>query len=335
MLKINRENLKSSHQLTWFIIDFVMLGLLILNLGLIIWDSTYSFVAVQNLLQEYAPALKESYHPVHERFIFYDMIFVFIFLGEFALRWGYSIKARVYDRWYFYPFIHWYDLVGCIPIGGLRFLRVLRIISIIYRLHQYKIIDVTSSRLYQFVNFYYDAFMEELSDRIVLKVLSGVQEEVKRGSPLFERIQNDILFPRREMLSDWLSERVALAAQHGYIPNRGALRVYLENRVDHALKQNLELSRLKYLPVVGPTIQDTLENAVGDIVANVVHQILEDLASSTNHAFIEDIVKVFLPDPAQGLTEDREKEALITLILEVIDAIKDQIHVKHWRENLP
>src|SRR5690554_3161333 len=174
MLKINRENLKSSHQLTWFIIDFVMLGLLILNLGLIIWDSTYSFVAVQNLLQEYAPALKESYHPVHERFIFYDMIFVFIFLGEFALRWGYSIKARVYDRWYFYPFIHWYDLVGCIPIGGLRFLRVLRIISIIYRLHQYKIIDVTSSRLYQFVNFYYDAFMEELSDRIVLKVLSEI-----------------------------------------------------------------------------------------------------------------------------------------------------------------
>lgn len=335
MLKINRENLKSSHQLTWFIIDFVMLGLLILNLGLIIWDSTYSFVAVQNLLQEYAPALKESYHPVHERFIFYDMIFVFIFLGEFALRWGYSIKARVYDRWYFYPFIHWYDLVGCIPIGGLRFLRVLRIISIIYRLHQYKIIDVTSSRLYQFVNFYYDAFMEELSDRIVLKVLSGVQDEVKRGSPLFERIQNDILFPRREMLSDWLSERVAQAAKQGYIPNRGALRVYLENRVDHALKQNLELSRLKYLPVVGPTIQDTLENAVGDIVANVVHQILDDLASSTNHAFIEDIVNVFLPEPGEGLTEEGEKEALITLILEVIDAIKDQVHVKHWRENLP
>ena len=201
-----------------------------------------------------------------------------IFLGEFVLRWGYSIKARVYDRWYFYPFIHWYDLVGCIPVGSLRFLRVLRIISIIYRLHQYKIIDFTSTRLYRFVIFYYEAFMEELSDRIVLKVLSGVQDEVKRGSPLFERIQHDILFPRREMLSDWLSERVAQAAKQGYIPNRGALRVYLENRVDHALKQNLELSRLKYLPVVGPTIQDTLENAVGDIVANVVHQILDDLA---------------------------------------------------------
>ena len=334
MLHVNRENLKSSHQLIWFVIDFLMLGLLIVNLSFIIWDSIYNFVAVQNLLKDYAPALQSAYHPIHERFIFYDLIFVAIFLSEFVLRWGYSIRAKVYDRWYFYPFVHWYDLVGCIPVGSLRFLRILRVISIIYRLHQYKIIDFTNTRLFRFVNFYYEAFMEELSDRIVLKVLSGVQEEVRRGSPLFERIQQDILFPRREMLSDWISERVAVAAKEGYVPNRGALRAYLENRVDQALKQNLELSRLKYLPVVGPTIQDTLENAVGDIVANVIHQILEDLASTSNHAFIEDIVNVFLPEPGQQ-QEEAENEALINLILEVIDAIKDQVRVKHWRENLP
>ena len=334
MLHVNRENLKSSHQLIWFVIDFLMLGLLIVNLSFIIWDSIYNFVAVQNLLKDYAPALQSAYHPIHERFIFYDLIFVAIFLSEFVLRWSYSIRAKVYDRWYFYPFIHWYDLVGCIPVGSLRFLRILRVISIIYRLHQYKIIDFTNTRLFRFVNFYYEAFMEELSDRIVLKVLSGVQEEVRRGSPLFERIQQDILYPRREMLSDWISERVAVAAKEGYVPNRGALRAYLENRVDQALKQNLELSRLKYLPVVGPTIQDTLENAVGDIVANVIHQILEDLASTSNHAFIEDIVNVFLPEPGQQ-QEEAENEALINLILEVIDAIKDQVRVKHWRENLP
>ena len=334
MLHVNRENLKSSHQLIWFLIDFLMLGLLIINLSFIIWDSIYSFVAVQNLLKDYAPALQSAYHPIHERFIFYDLIFVAIFLSEFVLRWGYSIRAKVYDRWYFYPFIHWYDLVGCIPVGSLRFLRILRVISIIYRLHQYKIIDFTNTRLFRFVNFYYEAFMEELSDRIVLKVLSGVQEEVRRGSPLFERIQQDILYPRREMLSDWISERVAVAAKEGYVPNRGALRAYLENRVDQALKQNLELSRLKYLPVVGPTIQDTLENAVGDIVANVIHQILEDLASTSNHAFIEDIVNVFLPEPGQQ-QEEAENEALINLILEVVDAIKDQVRVKHWREDLP
>ncbi|WP_372971763.1 hypothetical protein, partial [Marinobacter sp.] len=244
MLKINKENLKSSHQLIWFVIDFLMLGLLIINLAFIIFDSTYNFVAIQNLLEENAPAIKDLYHPIHENFIFYDLIFVSIFLTEFVVRWGYSIKAKVYDRWYFYPFIHWYDIIGCIPVGTFRFLRILRVISIVYRLHQYKVIDFTQTRVFQFFNFYYEAFMEELSDRIVVKVLSGAQDEIRRGSPLFDRIQNDILYPRRDMLSDWISQRVAEAAQEGYVPNRGALRSYLETRVDNALKQNLELSRL-------------------------------------------------------------------------------------------
>ena len=334
MLKINRENLKTSHQLIWFIIDFLMLGLLIINLAFIIFDSIYNFTGVQNLLAENAPVIKELYHPIHENFLFYDLIFVSIFLTEFVVRWGYAIKAKVYDRWYFYPFIHWYDIIGCIPVGSFRFLRILRVISIIYRLHQYKVIDVTQTRAFQFFNFYYEAFMEELSDRIVIKVLTGAQDEIRRGSPLFERIQNDILYPRREMLSDWVSQRVAEAAREGYIPNRGALRSYLETRVDNALKQNLELSRLKYLPVVGPTIQETLEEAVGDIVANVIHQILEDLASASNHAFIEDIVNVFLPSPDNEDENGEHNEALINLIVEVLDAVKSQVKVKHWRSEL-
>ncbi|MEQ8185576.1 hypothetical protein [Marinobacter salarius] len=334
MLKINRENLKTSHQLIWFIIDFLMLGLLIINLAFIIFDSIYNLTGVQNLLAEHAPLVKELYHPIHENFLFYDLIFVSIFLTEFVVRWGYAIKAKVYDRWYFYPFIHWYDIIGCIPVGSFRFLRILRVISIIYRLHQYKVIDVTQTRAFQFFNFYYEAFMEELSDRIVIKVLTGAQDEIRKGSPLFERIQNDILYPRREMLSDWVSQRVAEAAREGYIPNRGALRSYLETRVDNALKQNLELSRLKYLPVVGPTIQETLEEAVGDIVANVIHQILEDLASASNHAFIEDIVNVFLPSPDNEDENDEHNEALINLIVEVLDAVKSQVRVKHWRSEL-
>ncbi len=334
MLKINAENLKKSHQLIWFTIDFLMLGLLIINLGFIIFDSLYNFAIVQSSLGSISPAINDFYRPIHNNFIIYDLIFVGIFLTEFIVRWGYAVKANVYDRWYFYPFIHWYDIIGCIPIGSFRFLRILRVISIIYRLHQYKVIDVTQTRVFKFFSFYYEAFLEELSDRIVIKVLSGAQDEINRGSPLFERIQNDILHPRREMITDWISQRVAEAAQESYVPNRGALRSYLENRVDIALKQNLELSRLKYLPVVGPQIQETLEECVGDIVAHVIHQILDDLARGSNHAFIGDIVDVFLPSP-NDTEEDIQNEALISLLNEILDAVKTQVSVKHWRENLP
>ncbi len=334
MFTINRENLRKSHQLIWFTIDFVMLGLLILNLALIIFDALYSVDVVNELIATYASPIADFYRPIHRNFIFYDLVFVSLFLGEFVLRWGYAIKARVYARWYFYPFIHWYDLVGCIPVGSFRVLRVLRVISIVYRLHQYRIIDVTQTRLFQFLNFYYEAFMEELSDRIVIKVLSGAQGEISQGSPLFDRIQHDILYPRRAMIYDWLSNRVAQVARVSYVPNRGALRQYLEARVDTALQQNVELSRLRFLPVVGPTIQETLEDAVGDIVAHVIHQILDDLAAGRNHAFIEDIINVFLPEPDDSESGDATNEELKALINEILEAIKAQVEVKHWREQL-
>lgn len=334
MFTINRENLRKSHQLIWFVIDFVMLGLLILNLCLIIFDAIYNFAGVQRLMAEHVPTLQNAYHPIHENFIFYDLIFVGIFLTEFMVRWAYALKAKLYARWYFYPFIHWYDLIGCIPVGSFRFLRILRVISIVYRLHKYNVIDVTQTRIYQFFNFYYEAFMEELSDRVVIKVLSGMQDEIRRGSPLFERIQHDILYPRRAMIADWISQRVAEATEEGYVPRRGALRSYLEDRVDQALKQNVELSRLRYLPVVGSTIQETLEEAVGDIVASVIHQLLDDLASTRNHGFIEDIVNAFLPERGPGAGEYEHNEALMHLINEVLDAVKKQVRVKHWREAL-
>lgn len=345
MFTINRQNLKQSHQVLWFAIDLIMLALLFLNLALIIFDSIYSFEGVQNLLAEQAPGLQASYHPVHQNFIVYDLMFVAVFLTEFLVRWVHSVHRKLYARWYFYPFIHWYDLIGCIPVAGFRFLRVLRVISIVYRLHRYGIIDFTQTRLFRFLAFYYEAFMEELSDRIVLKVLTGMQEEVRHGSPLIERIQYDILQPRRELLTDWVSARVATAARDGYLPNRGAMRNYLESRVNQAIRQNPELSRLRFLPIFGSTVQGTLEESISDIVANVVHQVMEDLASSRNHEFIADLVDIVLPGggrPAAGTPGDmtrkttgqQDNEALINVTLEVIDAIKTQVRHKRWREQL-
>lgn len=334
MFTINRANLRSSHQLIWFIIDFLMLGLLFLNIAWIIFDSLFALEAVKDLLFTYASPFAEFYRPIHRNFIFYDLIFVGIFLTEFFVRWMYAIRMKTYLRWYFYPFIHWYDLLGCIPIGSYRFLRVLRIISIIYRLHKYQVIDFTKTRIYTFLKFYYEAFLEELSDRIVIKVLSGAQAEMSQGSPLIHNIQNNILLPRRDLLTQWLSEKVSEAAQTGYIPNRGALRHYLESCVDDALNQNAELNRLRQVPMLGPQITETLEEAVGDIVAQVIHQILEDLASARNHAFIEDIVSTFLQETADGQATTESERQIIQVVNEIIEAVKKQLEIKRWRQEL-
>lgn len=62
------------------------------------------------------------------------MIFVSIFIAELLIRWMVTIHQKTYHKWFFYPVIHWFDVLGCIPVGSFRWLRLLRVFSILYRL---------------------------------------------------------------------------------------------------------------------------------------------------------------------------------------------------------
>lgn len=333
MIRINRKNLYASHELIWFVIDFIMLGLLFINLLWIIFDWLFAADFIQQGLRNHFNWFYQSYLPIHKNFVLYDLVFVGIFLSEFVLRWSWAVYQKTYGRWYFYPFIHWYDLIGCIPVAGARALRFLRVFSILYRLHKYQIIDLTQNRVFKFAQFYYDVFLEELSDRIVVKVLSGTQEELKHGSPLMHKIQHEILLPRHELVVAWLSERLATASRNGYLPNKQALRNYLEVIVDEAMTKNAELRRVRKVPMVGDMVSEALESAVGDIVAEVIHQILSDLASSENHAFIEDITQVLLSENGDGAPSALQGQVQ-DVAIEILELMKAQVTMKRWQDKL-
>lgn len=332
MLSFNLRNLRTSHQTIWFALDAAMLLLLVINLLWLVFDSLYATALVSGFLHQQLPSFAEAYRPVHRNFLFYDLIFISIFLSEFVVRWIHAVYTHTYRRWYFYPFIHWYDVLGCIPASGARFLRILRVFSIVYRLQKYGVIDLANTRLFQFLGFYYEAFMEELSDRVVIKVLSGTQEEVQRGSPLLHRIQQEILVPRSDRIVDWLSDKIATYAQHGYIPRRQELRDYLNARVIGAMKQNQDLKRIRNLPVFGSWASGTLDRAVGDITAEVIEEILEDLSSPDNHDFVEDLVGAFIYEREES--EMATNEAVIEGVIETLELVKQQVHVKRWRQAL-
>jgi hypothetical protein len=334
VLKIDQKKLYASHELTWFIIDFVMLALLVVNLFWIIFDWFFAAAFIQQGLQNNANWLYESYLPIHKNFVLYDMAFIVIFLTEFAIRWVRAIHLKTYTRWYFYPFIHWYDLIGCIPFAGARALRFLRVFSILYRLQKHQIIDLKQNSVFKFIQFYYEVVLEELSDRIVVKVLAATQEELKHGSPLVHRIQNEILLPRQELLVSWLSKRVAAASRKGYLPNKEALRTYLGGIVDESMTKNVDLRRIKKVPMVGEMVTEALERAVGDIVAEVIHQILSDLGSSENHAFIEDIAQVLLSQDNEGESSNALQGQVLDVAIEVLELVKEQVKLKRWQESL-
>src|SRR5690606_42147929 len=51
------------------------------------------------------------------------LLFVSVYLTEFSIRWLVAIARRTHERWFYFPFVHWYDLLGCIPVGSFRWLQ--------------------------------------------------------------------------------------------------------------------------------------------------------------------------------------------------------------------
>ncbi|MCC2616192.1 ion transporter [Aestuariibacter halophilus] len=326
MLRFNRQNLNNSHEGPWLLLDLVMLGLLVINLLWLILDMLYASRAIYDTLAIHWPAFVDAYQPIHDNFALIDLIFIGIFLSEFCLRWVVSIVRKEYLRWYFFPFIHWYDLVGCIPASGARIFRFLRIFSILYRLHKYQIIDLRSTRLFRFMAFYYDVFVEELSDRIVVKVLSDAQKDIASGSPLLEDITRQVLAPRQRILCEWLAAMMehmgsSIAdAEHG-----ATVREHVQSSVGKAVRDNPNISTLKLVPVLGGTIERTLESSVTDIVTQSLINLLKDVTPDKIEHFIDNGLNRFT-------TEEQALEDEVLLVVnECLELLKSHVSTQRWK----
>ncbi|WP_026294470.1 ion transporter [Salinimonas chungwhensis] len=329
MLRINRENLRKSHQGPWLVVDLLMLVLLLINLGWLIFDALYSTASMQHVLSTYLPAVYRGYQPVHQNFLLIDLVFIAIFLTEFCVRWAVSVAQKEHLRWYFFPVLHWYDIVGLIPLTFTRLFRFLRIFSILHRLHKFEIIDLNRTRTYRFFAFYYDVFVEELSDRIVVKILADIQEDIREGSPLIDKITDQVLAPRRPVLTQW----VAGVMQHmgnGLSDNEqgSVIREHVKQSVGKAVKNNQQFNNLAYLPVVGKTIENTLEQTITDIVTASLINLLSDVSDERINEFIQSGVKGYSPK-----TEALDKEVL-KVVDECFDLVKAHVSQQRWKAHL-
>ena len=329
MLKINHENLKASHEGPWLLLDLVMLGVLFVNLIWLIFDALYATEFLNQLLVTHLPNFESGYRPFHENFLLIDLIFISIFLTEFMVRWVAAVVRKTYLRWYFFPFIHWYDLVGCIPLAATRIFRFLRIFSILYRLHKFKIIDLNDTALFRFIAFYYDVIVEELSDRIVVKVLSDAQKDIRAGSPLIEDITQYVLMPRRPIITEWAASTMNHIGHSILHPEHGeVIRQHVLKSVGKAVRTNSQVSTFKLVPVVGSTIEKTLESAVTDIVTQSIINLLSDLTPQQIEQFLDNGLE---KETADELALDQE---VLLVVTEALELVKQHISEQRWKVEL-
>lgn len=329
-ISYNLENIKKSRQGVFLALDFLMLGLVVLNLSWLIFDTLFTSDFFRSLLSWLLPEFATFYgNNVHPNFVAYDLVFVTLFLIELVVRWIVAIRQKTYHRWFFYPFVHWYDVLGCIPVGSFRWLRLLRIISILYRLQKYEIIDLSKSYPYRFVKKYADIVVEELSDRVVVNVLNGVQGEIKTGSPVVGRVVSEVLLPHKQVMVEWLAGRVNAVTDSVYEPRKQDLNRYIDQIISDAISADPKVAALEKLPVVGGPLTDVIENTVSDIVFNVIDTLVGDIGHKDTDSLMKELFDMVLErmiEPSDALNEVGR-----VILLDAIDVVKEEVQVQQWK----
>lgn len=329
-MKIRWHVLRRQPEAPLLVLDLVMVGLIALNLLWLLIDALLLGSGVGVLLGEHFPRFLASYRDHwHQRLQTYDNWFTLFLVAELLLRWGIAIVRRTYHRWFFYPFVNWYDVLGCIPLPFFRALRLLRLASILYRLQKLDVVDLSGSRVLQVVSRYYRMVVEEISDRVVINVLEGVQREVNSGGSLTHRVTGEILMPQRGVIVPWLADLLADTTAHAHALHRDRLGRYLDDALHQSLERNPEWQRLRRrLLFAGPAVQDELQRVVAGLLADTLDQILVDLGRRGNVA-VQDVA-AGLFDTVIAPHEERDA-ALRQIALDAIELVKQQVQVQQWK----
>jgi len=313
------------------VVDVLMVILVILNLMLLGIQMNFENDTIRELIKQYAYPLYELYLPVYRNFLFIDMAFVNIFVTELLVRWAIAIYNRTYYRWFFYPFVHWYDVLGCIPAGSFRWFRIFRIASIIIRLHRMGIIDIRNYYLYKTATKYLNVLTEEISDRVVVNVIERFQDEIKEGIPLTEKIVEEVIVPRKDVLVEFAAHRVQKVTKDQYAANREYLREAIRSSVTEAISQNHNIKILEKVPLVGKATSEALQQSVYDITFQSINNVFEKLSSDESRIIIEKIADSIIESVMMREEDEKLQNTYREMINHSLELVKEHVKVQKWK----
>lgn len=333
-IKIDFKKLREkSDDLRFFILDVVMVILAIIYLAWTLVDLLLRTKVVSGFMFTYTDqTIKTIYHQyIDIDTIYYDSIFVSVFLLELFIRWGIAIRRKTYHRWFFYPFVNWYDTLGCIPIASFKFFRMIRIVSVIYRLHKLEVIDLKDSYLYKKGAKYLNVLTEEISDRVVVNIIGEVQHELELGNPVVDRILEEVIRPQKNALVEWLSLRIQQATSEAHLAYHADIKLYIDSLIEDAVEQNREIGIIEKIPVVGGNISQMLENAISDIVFRVINQAIQDLGSPKNKIMLDDIADITMDVLLQKGEDEKLNQITKDIATKSLEIVKDHVKIQQWK----
>lgn len=253
-----------------------------------------------------------------------NAFFTLFLVVELSIRWIIAIVQKHYYRWFFFPFVHWYEVLGCLPI--LRPLRLLRAGVIAYRLYLlgYPVLPRSWVRK---AKFYYELVLEELSDRIVIHVIDGITTELKQNKTHYDLIEK-IIEKHKPMFIKTLFELLEKNLPNAINQNQAIISKYVSAAVERSLQNTPELQQILHLmPVVGNLLSNRLEAIGARLGENLALELMYPLTLTPNPLYAEVAKQV---GDLQLHTLELEK-LVDSIVIEALKVIRDQVSIQQWK----
>lgn len=313
-------------------VDVVMFLLIIINLLFFVFDWLFTFAFFRHIVQQIYPGFYNYYAgEVHPNFILYDLWFIAIYVVEIVVRWSISIWQGTYPRWYLYPFIHWYDVVGCIPVGAFRWLRLLRLFPISAHLHKMHVIDLTQTFFYKFGYRLYSMFVEEITDRVFIILLDSLKKDVVREAPDNNSLAADAIRPHQQELAKWLAHRIQTLTEANYTQNKDELRKKIDEVVTGGLQQSEKLRNLMRIPFVGKKVVNELGEALSDASFNLLDNLAKNIYLDKSATGLETTINNSFDNMWHGEKDEELDRIIKDILVRAIERVKSDIRVKIWQ----
>lgn len=310
------------------ILAVILLDLTIIFFNQIVMSASFAKAAPYLNLADWLKFYEQSIHPNISAIAGFFTIFLIV---ELLIRWLIAIIKKTYYRWFFFPFVHWYEVLGCFPL--LRPLRLLRAVVIIKRLHEIGI-QIIPSRWIKTGKFYGHVLLEELSDRVILTAVDNFRLQMRTSTTHHNLIEETINNNRQELEATLLS-----LLQRELVPKlQDELKTQLNERlannvgfaVERALINTPELRRiLRMIPIAGTMIENQMADIGRGIAENVVMAVNEQLLS-------DDALQSLMAQIAHGVahidTTDERLQSLVSgLVDDALSAFEAQVKVQQWK----
>jgi hypothetical protein len=310
-----------------------MIFLVLVSLLWMILDWHFINAFTSEIIQDISPAFFNWYNlNIHPNYFKYDTYFVAVFVIELVIRWIGAIFNKTYYKWWFYPFIHWYDTLGCIPLGSFRVLRLVRIYSMTIRLDKKGFINIKQTGLYRLIKRNTDILVEEVSDRVVDNVLLGVQEEIYMESGSVERIIKDVIQPKQEDLVRWIAIKIQETNHAFYAQFNDNIKDYLIANIEKSIEENEEIKKIDKIPLLGKQITQTLQKSISEVTYQIIENTMKDLAEYNREEEINEIVDIVFESMLADNKGNKNLNMTVKdIVSESLDIVREQVNKKQWK----